>query len=155
MSRCVGRASTHHSSDAARGYYAVQIFFAWHSAHDDLPLLLASAIPSWPRSSRRELFPLFHASGAADISSNRDPIEQTVSEVRARGVEFTQKIEGHGLVSLFEAPGFRVTSWCNASNPATPNRARLAARQRNLCASAQAVHGNLGMPLLSNLGVTQ
>lgn len=47
------------------------------------------------------------ASGTADISFYCDDIEATVSELKARGVEFTQKVEdhGYGLVTFFEVPG--------------------------------------------------
>src|SRR6187401_2575537 len=47
------------------------------------------------------------ASGAADISFYCDDIEQTVKELKAKGVEFTQAVEdhGYGLVTFFKAPG--------------------------------------------------
>lgn len=47
------------------------------------------------------------ASGTADISFYCDNITQTVAELRARGVEFTQEIEdhGYGLVTYFKVPG--------------------------------------------------
>ena len=47
------------------------------------------------------------ASGTADISFYCDDIVQTVSELRARGVEFTQEVEdhGYGLVTFFQVPG--------------------------------------------------
>jgi pyrimidine operon attenuation protein/uracil phosphoribosyltransferase len=46
-------------------------------------------------------------SGTADISFYCDDIAQTVAELRARGVEFTQDIEdhGYGLVTFFKVPG--------------------------------------------------
>jgi hypothetical protein len=46
-------------------------------------------------------------SGTADISFYCDDIEQTVAELRARGVEFTQAVEdhGYGLVTYFKVPG--------------------------------------------------
>jgi predicted enzyme related to lactoylglutathione lyase len=46
-------------------------------------------------------------SGTADISFYCDDIEQTVAELRARGVEFTQPVEdhGYGFVTHFSAPG--------------------------------------------------
>jgi len=46
-------------------------------------------------------------SGAAEVSFYCDDIEQTVAELRARGVEFTQQIEdhGYGLVTYFRVPG--------------------------------------------------
>jgi hypothetical protein len=46
-------------------------------------------------------------SGTADISFYCDDIAHTVSELRARGVEFTQEIEdrGYGLVTFFKVPG--------------------------------------------------
>ena len=46
-------------------------------------------------------------SGAADISFYCDDITQTVSELLARGVEFTQEVEdhGYGLVTFFKVPG--------------------------------------------------
>jgi catechol 2,3-dioxygenase-like lactoylglutathione lyase family enzyme len=46
-------------------------------------------------------------SGTADISFYCDDIALTVSELRARGVEFTQDIEdhGYGLVTYFKVPG--------------------------------------------------
>jgi hypothetical protein len=47
------------------------------------------------------------ASGTADISFYCDDIAQTVSELRTRGVEFTQEVEdrGYGLVTFFKVPG--------------------------------------------------
>lgn len=47
------------------------------------------------------------ASGTGDISFYCDDIAQTVSELRARGVEFTQNVEdhGYGLVTFFKVPG--------------------------------------------------
>lgn len=47
------------------------------------------------------------ASGTADISFYCDDISQTMSELRARGVEFTQEVEdhGYGLVTFFKVPG--------------------------------------------------
>ena len=50
-------------------------------------------------------------SGTSEISFYCDDIEQTVGELRARGVEFTQDVEdhGYGLVTYFRVPGdFRV-----------------------------------------------
>jgi catechol 2,3-dioxygenase-like lactoylglutathione lyase family enzyme len=46
-------------------------------------------------------------SGTADISFYCDDIEQTVADLGARGVEFTQAIEdhGYGLVTFFKVPG--------------------------------------------------
>jgi pyrimidine operon attenuation protein/uracil phosphoribosyltransferase len=46
-------------------------------------------------------------SGTADISFYCDDINQTVSELLARGVEFTQDVEdrGYGLVTFFKVPG--------------------------------------------------
>jgi catechol 2,3-dioxygenase-like lactoylglutathione lyase family enzyme len=46
-------------------------------------------------------------SGTADISFYCDDIVQTVSELRGRGVEFTQEVEdhGYGLVTFFKVPG--------------------------------------------------
>lgn len=46
-------------------------------------------------------------SGTADISFYCDNIDQTVGELKARGVEFTQAVEdhGYGLVTFFKAPG--------------------------------------------------
>jgi pyrimidine operon attenuation protein/uracil phosphoribosyltransferase len=46
-------------------------------------------------------------SGTADISFYCDDIGQTMSELKARGVEFTQDIEdrGYGLVTFFNVPG--------------------------------------------------
>jgi catechol 2,3-dioxygenase-like lactoylglutathione lyase family enzyme len=46
-------------------------------------------------------------SGTADISFYCDDIARTVSEMRARGVEFTQDVEdhGYGLVTYFKVPG--------------------------------------------------
>jgi catechol 2,3-dioxygenase-like lactoylglutathione lyase family enzyme len=45
--------------------------------------------------------------GAHDISFYCDEIEETVAELRARGVEFTEGIEdlGFGLVTHFKMPG--------------------------------------------------
>lgn len=47
------------------------------------------------------------ASGTGDISFYCDDIAQTVSELTARGVEFTQDVEdhGYGLVTFFKVPG--------------------------------------------------
>ena len=47
------------------------------------------------------------ASGSADISFYCDDIAQTMTELRSRGVEFTQEAEdhGYGLVSYFMVPG--------------------------------------------------
>lgn len=47
------------------------------------------------------------ASGTAEISFYCDDIVKTVSELRARGVAFTQEVEdhGYGLVTFFEVPG--------------------------------------------------
>jgi hypothetical protein len=47
------------------------------------------------------------ATGTADISFYCDNIAQTVIELRARGVEFTQEVEdhGYGLVTFFKVPG--------------------------------------------------
>ena len=46
-------------------------------------------------------------SGTSDISFYCDDIVKTVSELRARGVEFTQEVEdhGYGLVTFFKVPG--------------------------------------------------
>ena len=46
-------------------------------------------------------------SGTADISFYCDDIEQTVAELKAKGVEFTQGVEdhGYGLVTYFNVPG--------------------------------------------------
>ena len=46
-------------------------------------------------------------SGTADVSFYCDDIEQTVSELKSRGVEFTQDVEdhGYGLVTFFKVPG--------------------------------------------------
>jgi catechol 2,3-dioxygenase-like lactoylglutathione lyase family enzyme len=46
-------------------------------------------------------------SGTADVSFYCDDIEQTVRELRAKGVEFTQGVEdhGYGLVTYFRVPG--------------------------------------------------
>jgi catechol 2,3-dioxygenase-like lactoylglutathione lyase family enzyme len=46
-------------------------------------------------------------SGTADVSFYCDDIEQTVTELKARGVEFTQDVEdhGYGLVTHFRVPG--------------------------------------------------
>ena len=46
-------------------------------------------------------------SGTANISFYCDDIAQTVSELRARGVEFMHDVEdhGYGLVTFFKAPG--------------------------------------------------
>ena len=47
------------------------------------------------------------ATGTADISFYCDNIVQTVIELSARGVEFTQDVEdhGYGLVTFFKVPG--------------------------------------------------
>lgn len=46
-------------------------------------------------------------SGTPAISFYCDDIEQTVAELKRRGVEFTQAIEdhGYGLVTFFQVPG--------------------------------------------------
>jgi catechol 2,3-dioxygenase-like lactoylglutathione lyase family enzyme len=46
-------------------------------------------------------------SGTHDISFYCDNIEQTVAELRARGVEFTAPVadHGYGLVTYFKVPG--------------------------------------------------
>jgi hypothetical protein len=46
-------------------------------------------------------------SGTADISFYCDDIADTVHQLRARGVEFTQDIQdqGYGLVTFFKVPG--------------------------------------------------
>jgi len=46
-------------------------------------------------------------SGTADLSFYCDDIAETVGELRARGVEFTQEVEdhGYGLVTFFNVPG--------------------------------------------------
>ena len=46
-------------------------------------------------------------SGTADVSFYCDDISQTVHELEARGVEFTQDLEdhGYGLVTYFRVPG--------------------------------------------------
>lgn len=47
------------------------------------------------------------ASGTSGISFYCDDIVKTVSELSARGVEFTQEVEdhGYGLVTFFKVPG--------------------------------------------------
>ena len=47
------------------------------------------------------------ASGTADVSFYCDNIEQTINELKARGVEFTQEVQdrGYGLVTFFKVPG--------------------------------------------------
>jgi predicted enzyme related to lactoylglutathione lyase len=46
-------------------------------------------------------------SGTADISFYCDNINETVSDLKSRGVEFTQEVEdhGYGLVTHFKVPG--------------------------------------------------
>ena len=46
-------------------------------------------------------------SGTHDISFYCDDIHQTVAELKARGVEFTDEVEdhGYGLVTHFRVPG--------------------------------------------------
>jgi len=46
-------------------------------------------------------------SGTADISFYCDDIAGTVTELEARGVQFTQEVQdhGYGLVTHFKAPG--------------------------------------------------
>ncbi len=46
-------------------------------------------------------------SGTHDISFYCDDIQQTVAELKARGVEFTQPVadHGYGLVTFFKVPG--------------------------------------------------
>ena len=47
------------------------------------------------------------ASGTHDISFYCDDIEQTVADLRGRGVEFTRPVadHGYGLVTYFKMPG--------------------------------------------------
>ena len=47
------------------------------------------------------------ASGTPDISFYCDDINETVRELKSRGVEFTQDVEdhGYGLVTFFKVPG--------------------------------------------------
>lgn len=47
------------------------------------------------------------ASGTSDISFYCDDINETVRELRSRGVEFTQEVEdhGYGFVTHFKVPG--------------------------------------------------
>jgi len=47
------------------------------------------------------------ASGTADVSFYCDDINQTVTELKARGVEFVHDVEdhGYGLVTHFKVPG--------------------------------------------------
>jgi hypothetical protein len=47
------------------------------------------------------------ASGTCNISFYCDDIEQTVAELKAKGVEFTAPVEdhGYGLVTFFKVPG--------------------------------------------------
>lgn len=47
------------------------------------------------------------ASGTADISFYCDDIDETMRELRSRGVEFTKQVEdhGYGLVTYFKVPG--------------------------------------------------
>jgi predicted enzyme related to lactoylglutathione lyase len=47
------------------------------------------------------------ASGATDISFYCDDIDQTIEQLRGRGVEFTGPVEdhGYGLVTYFMMPG--------------------------------------------------
>ena len=49
----------------------------------------------------------FPRSGESDISFYCDDIEQTMKELRERGVEFTHDVEdqGYGLVTFFKVPG--------------------------------------------------
>jgi predicted enzyme related to lactoylglutathione lyase len=46
-------------------------------------------------------------SGTADISFYCDDIDETVRELKERGVEFTQPVEdhGYGFVTFFNVPG--------------------------------------------------
>ena len=46
-------------------------------------------------------------SGTPSISFYCDDVEQTVAELKAKGVEFTGPVENHGygLVTFFKAPG--------------------------------------------------
>jgi hypothetical protein len=46
-------------------------------------------------------------SGTSDISFYCDDIEQTVSELKSRGVEFTKEVQdhGYGFVTYFKVPG--------------------------------------------------
>jgi hypothetical protein len=47
------------------------------------------------------------ASGTADISFYCDDVNETMNELKRRGVEFTRGVEdhGYGLVTHFKAPG--------------------------------------------------
>lgn len=47
------------------------------------------------------------ASGTAELSFYCDDIHRTVSELQAKGVEFTQPVEDHGYghVTFFKVPG--------------------------------------------------
>src|SRR5688572_19370530 len=47
------------------------------------------------------------SSGTADVSFYCDEIEQTVADLKKKGVEFTADIEdhGYGLVTFFRMPG--------------------------------------------------
>lgn len=47
------------------------------------------------------------AAGTPDVSFYCDNIEVTVSELKAKGVEFTAEVEdhGYGLVTFFDIPG--------------------------------------------------
>jgi hypothetical protein len=46
-------------------------------------------------------------SGTSDVSFYCDDIEQTMAELKSKGVEFTQGVEdhGYGLVTFFKVPG--------------------------------------------------
>jgi predicted enzyme related to lactoylglutathione lyase len=46
-------------------------------------------------------------SGTSDVSFYCDDINETVAELKARGVEFTQEVEdhGYGFVTFFKVPG--------------------------------------------------
>ena len=48
-----------------------------------------------------------HPSGTAEVSFYCDDIASTVSELRSRGVDFTQEVEdhGYGYVTYFRVPG--------------------------------------------------
>ena len=47
------------------------------------------------------------SAGTHDISFYTDDIRATVSQLKAKGVEFVQEVkdEGYGLVTFFRAPG--------------------------------------------------
>jgi catechol 2,3-dioxygenase-like lactoylglutathione lyase family enzyme len=91
-------------ADALRAFFRDKLGFPAHDVGDgwlifDLPEADLGCHPSEDREGAR--------SGTNNISFYCDDIEQTVQELKSRGVEFTQPVEdhGYGLVTFFRVPG--------------------------------------------------